>query len=154
MTDARVLDARPVDADLLGALDRLAIEVVGITTIVLAEVAGTFELTLAQWRILVIVGERGGVRIGEVATRIGSSLPSASRMIGRLERRGLVTTDRDPADRRARLVRLTDQGALTRRGVLRRRRRRIAAALRRHPRLPSGLRDGLRAIVVALGEYA
>jgi DNA-binding MarR family transcriptional regulator len=95
---------------------------IGLTTRALAESDEATDLTLPQWRMLVIVGDEDGVRIGELARRLGVAEPSASRLARRLERHGLVTVERDDTDRRATNVRLSDRGRQTRDLVLDRRR--------------------------------
>lgn len=92
--------------------------------------AAGVELTLPQWRALVIVGSaRTGVSISDVAVRLGSELSPTSRLIGRLERRGLVVTGKTDRDRRVTRVHLTDEGRALRRQVIERRRRLIAEVL-------------------------
>ncbi|MGI6536687.1 MAG: MarR family winged helix-turn-helix transcriptional regulator [Eggerthellaceae bacterium] len=51
-----------------------------------------------------------GIAVSELARILRSSLPATSRLLGTLERRGLVTRRQDPADRRKTLVTLTDAG--------------------------------------------
>lgn len=88
------------------------------------------ELTVAQWRVLVIVGRSSaGASVSDVAARLGSELSPASRLIGRLERRGLVATSKSERDRRVTRVRLTDRGRAIRREVFGRRRAILAEVL-------------------------
>ena len=92
--------------------------------------AAGVELTLPQWRALVIVGgASSGVSISDVADRLGSELSPTSRLIGRLERRGLVTTGKTDRDRRVTRVRLTPEGWVLRGQVLERRRILLAEVL-------------------------
>ena len=136
---------------MLLALERVAAELVGITAQSVAEAAPASDLTLVQWRALVIVAGSVGMHIGEIAARVGSSVPSTSRLIRRLERRGLLTTERDDADRRATIVRSTEAGATTRTQVMTRRRELLAEALDASVEpLPTSLAAGLDAIAVAL----
>lgn len=51
-----------------------------------------------------------GIAVSELARILRSSLPATSRLLGTLERRGLVARRQDPADRRKTLVTLTDAG--------------------------------------------
>jgi len=92
--------------------------------------AAGVELTLPQWRALVIVGRTAtGSSISDVAERLGSDLSPTSRLIGRLERRGLVATGKTDRDRRVTRVRLTDEGRALRRQVIERRRELLAEVL-------------------------
>lgn len=86
------------------------------------------ELTFTQWRAIVLIGEsQGGCRVGEVAGFLHATLPTTSRRLRRLERRGLLTLERDEEDRRATRARLTDAGAKLRTSVLAYRRDEIRA---------------------------
>ncbi len=146
-------DTLDVSADLLDALELLMFGAIGMTSVALAESAAT-DLTLAQWRALVVIGRSDGQRVGDVGSRIGMSLPSASRLIRRLERRGYVSIERDETDRRATLVRLTDDGRRTRAAVIARRRELMTSALAQRPgRLPKDLTLGLVSIAQALEFY-
>lgn len=101
---------------------------VAITTTALQAAADGQELTFTQWRAIVRVGEQeDGCRVGEVAARLNAALPATSRLLRRLERRGLLTLERDELDRRATRARLTNVGAALRSTVLAYRRAEIAA---------------------------
>jgi DNA-binding MarR family transcriptional regulator len=140
-------------ADIIGPLELLMFGAIGMTTLALSA-ASAGELTLSQWRALVVLGRRDSARVGEVAGAVGMSLPSTSRLIRRLERRGLVSTERDEGDRRATRVRLTERGRELREEVVRRRRSLMEAALVAHaPTLPPGLGPGLESIARAFDEY-
>ena len=143
-----------VPADIIESLELLMFGAIGMTTLALAAEA-TGELTLPQWRALVVIGRGQDARVGEIAAAVGMTLPSASRLVRRLENRGLVTTGPDEADRRATLVRMTAQGRQVRQEVVNRRRAMMEAALIAHaPSLPRDLVAGLAAIAGALAEYA
>jgi DNA-binding MarR family transcriptional regulator len=101
---------------------------VALTARALADASPDLDLTLPQWRALVVIPDRGGARVGEVSTSIGSSLPSTSRLLRRLVRRGLITLARDEADHRATRARLTDRGRAVREVILAYRRSRIRSA--------------------------
>lgn len=101
---------------------------VAITTTALQAAADGQELTFTQWRAILRVGEvDDGCRVGEVAARLNAALPATSRLLRRLERRGLLTLERDESDRRATRARLTESGALLRSSVLAYRKKEIAA---------------------------
>jgi DNA-binding MarR family transcriptional regulator len=122
------LDGRGGD-QLLDALERVASGIVGVTSAVFAS-DPPIELTLLQWRTLVVVIEaEDGLRISDVAARVGSSLPSASRLVERLVRRGLISIDADPTDRRVRIARPTRAGSALRRRLVARRRELLAERL-------------------------
>ena len=139
----------------LEALDAIMVGAVAVTALALAEVDPIPEITLPQWRVLVLVGEtRAGLRVKEVATRIGASSPSASRLIRRMERAGFVTAVRDETDRRATIVRLTPEGAMVRSTVLAHRRRLIKQRFGSHEgRLSPDLDRGLKTIGEILSTF-
>ena len=110
------------------ALEEIAFGSVAITTRALAT-AG-LDLTFAQWRVLVIVGDDpAGATVTEIATRLDGEVSPVSRLVGRLGRRGLVRTSKDDRDRRVTRVTLTDAGAELRQTVLDHRRRLLAEVL-------------------------
>ena len=142
------------DERVVEAIERLMIEAVGITTVALSQASPDMELSFPQWRALVVVGAREhGIRIGEIAARLGSAVPTTSRLVRRLERRGLVRSERDEADRRATIVRLSPAGELLRGALIRRRRELIRDALSGGSSLDEGLHAGLAQIVESLSHY-
>lgn len=67
------------------------------------------ELTMPQVRALMLLyGEHQ--RVGELAAKLGASLPSVTGMIDRLAAKGLVRRVRDPGDRRVVTCMLTKTG--------------------------------------------
>ncbi len=105
--------------DPLAALDRIVIGAIGLTTHALAEAAPATELTFPQWRALLILGEdQDGARVGQVATRVGATLPATSRLLRRLARRDLVALVPDELDHRATRARLTVRGREVRLAIL------------------------------------
>jgi DNA-binding MarR family transcriptional regulator len=124
MTTNSRLGEMTTDHLLVRSLEEIAYATVGMTALALNEVGQERDLTLAQWRVLVILGE-GPMRVGSIAERIGASLPSASRLVARMEAREFVVTAPDESDRRAILVSLAPLGRNTRNGVIQRRRRLI-----------------------------
>jgi DNA-binding MarR family transcriptional regulator len=113
---------------LVDAVDRFIRVSVGLTTVALEDHGSGPDLTLHQWRALVLTAEAGevGLRVGEIARRLGIALPGASRLVARLEGRGLVLPERDPSDRRATIVRPTAAGTVLWEAVRMRRRTLIA----------------------------
>jgi DNA-binding MarR family transcriptional regulator len=144
-------------ADALAAdLERIAVGAVDLTTRALTHAAAGFDLTFPQWRALLVLGEeQDGARIGAVAARVGVTLPATSRLLRRLERRGLTTLAIDEQDRRATRARLTDRGREVRAAILAHRRaamQEIAGTLAAPDRLD--LASGLRAIAAGLDRFA
>lgn len=70
--------------------------------------AGMNDITIAQSRVLARVDE-DGTRIGELAAAARVAKQTATHLVAELAANGYVSLSPDPADRRARLVQLTDK---------------------------------------------
>lgn len=111
-----------------GDLERIVIASVAVTARALADVSP--ELTLVQWRVLVLVDQHGGgIGVGPIAAALGTKIAAVSRLIGRLRARGLVETRRGESDARLVLVSLTPKGEELRTRVVGRRRAELNVAL-------------------------
>jgi DNA-binding MarR family transcriptional regulator len=66
-------------------------------------------VTRAQWRVIAILGHNPGMKQVELADRLDVEPISTCRIIDRLEEAGLVERQRDPADRRAWRLALTEK---------------------------------------------
>jgi DNA-binding MarR family transcriptional regulator len=142
------------ETTLVDSIEELAFAAVGMTALALNEAGQEKELTLPQWRVLVILG-RSSMRVGAIAERIGASLPSASRLVGRMEAHGYVALARDDVDRRATLVSLTPLGLSTRDGVIQRRRRLIGELVSDDIELAGvGLGEGLAILAERFSRFA
>lgn len=86
-------------------------------------------LTLSQVTLLILLKEArsGTMPMGQIAYELGVSLPTASGLVDRLHREGLVVRAVNHRDRRVVLVRLTPEG----RTVIQRMRRRLSDMLTR-----------------------
>ena len=133
-TDTLAMEADPLVID---AVERIILGGVALTARALdGEIA---DLTFPQWRVLTIVGEHeANVHVGGVGRRVGVSAPSASRLLRRLEDRGLIELQRDALDRRYMRVRLTEAGREARMRVIDRRRVLIRDAFGGSDRQPPG----------------
>jgi DNA-binding MarR family transcriptional regulator len=114
----------------LDLLDRLVAGSVAVTS--RAITAAGVELTFAQWRVLVIVGEHEtGQTVHEIAARLNAHASPTSRLVGRLRRKALVTSAKEDPDGRVTRVRLTETGRDLRGRVLEERRRHLTRVLER-----------------------
>lgn len=69
-----------------------------------------FELSIWQWRIIAVLGEREGLTSTEVAQRTLMDKPTVSRAAASLIERGILERHIDKDDRRRAPMRLTDEG--------------------------------------------
>jgi DNA-binding MarR family transcriptional regulator len=69
------------------------------------------DLSRAQFRTMVRVYQHPGCTPSELAERLGIARPTASRLVDRLVRQGLVARRTDDGDRRRVTLRLTRNGA-------------------------------------------
>ncbi|MEZ0050475.1 DNA-binding MarR family transcriptional regulator [Mycobacterium sp. MAA66] len=68
-------------------------------------------LSLARWRILIQLHDRVAIRQKTLADKLGYAERTVTQAVESLASDGLVDRTADPADRRAKLVVLTDEGA-------------------------------------------
>jgi DNA-binding MarR family transcriptional regulator len=68
------------------------------------------KLTPSKIRALDLLAEHGGLRVGELADRVGIDDATATRLVDRLEEIGVVGRTSEAADRRATTVALTAAG--------------------------------------------
>lgn len=67
----------------------------------------------AQWRVLSLLEQAGPQRVGSLAVAARTTQPGMTRLIGGLERDGLVLRSPDPDDSRATVVDITPHGGET-----------------------------------------
>ncbi len=67
-------------------------------------------LRITQFLILAALNEAGGANVNTLAERLDIERTAMGKMVGFLERDGLVEITASPADARVRVVQLTDQG--------------------------------------------
>lgn len=77
---------------------------------VLDERIGDFDITTAQWAVLMQVASRSGDTASALCKCTGCDTGSMTRMLDRLEEKGLIRRERSTADRRVVQLLLTDAG--------------------------------------------
>lgn len=87
------------------------------------------EVTLTQYRSLVVLASRGPQSLGALAELLGVTPPTVSRMCDRLVRKQLILRRADPKDRRQIRVALSARGNRLVEEVTHRRREEIAQLL-------------------------
>lgn len=71
---------------------------------------GVRELSVAQFRALIFLRRNDGASLGEVASHLGVTQPTASAIVNRLVRQGLMTRAPHPEELRKVALGLTDEG--------------------------------------------
>lgn len=74
------------------------------------ELLKDLELTYPQYLVMLVLWERDGLTVGEIAERVFLDSPTVTPLLKRLEAAGLVSRDRSPQDERQVLITLTDAG--------------------------------------------
>lgn len=111
------------------------------------------DVTLPQYRTLVILAYNGAQRVIDLAAQLDVGSSTATRMIDRLVRRDLVQRQTHPEDRRATRVEITPDGRAVVAAVMQRRRADFARILdKMEPAQRQSLVDGLEAMSEAAGE--
>lgn len=111
------------------------------------------DVTLAQYRALVVLASRGPQRLADLAEALTVDRSTATRMCDRLVRKRLVARRRGSDDRRVVRISLTEAGAKLVMEVTRRRRAEIGGIVRRMPAANRALVvDALQAFAEAAGE--
>jgi DNA-binding MarR family transcriptional regulator len=144
-------DPEPPDDELVDAVMTASRALLAVTARSLASVDE--EVTLPQYRALVVLAQRGPRRPADLAAALAVTPSTGTRMCDRLVARGLVRRERPEDDRRSVAVSLSDSGQVLVRDVTRRRRADLSRLL---GGLPTGCRrdvvDALRAFSDTAGE--
>jgi DNA-binding MarR family transcriptional regulator len=75
-----------------------------------APVRDAEDLSLSQYALVRVLGQRSDVRIGDLAGEAAIAPSTATRILDTLERRALIRRRREPGDRRVVTVTLTELG--------------------------------------------
>lgn len=111
------------------------------------------QVTMTQYRALVVLAYAGAQRTGDLAQELGVNSSTATRLVDRLTRRGLARRRVNSADRRATHVEITASGRDLVASVMARRRSEIATILGKMPlSAQAKLVDSLDALRTAAGE--
>ncbi|WP_422733434.1 MarR family winged helix-turn-helix transcriptional regulator [Micromonospora sp. WMMD558] len=140
-----------VDEGLVDALAALSRSLVGITVRSLGVL--DVDLTMSQYRTLVLLASRGPVRVVDLAVALQVHPSTVTRTCDRLVRRGLVARRPGESDRRVSWLSLTTAGKDIVGAVIQHRTaeiRRLVATT--GVRAGGGLRESVEALVAAAGE--
>jgi DNA-binding MarR family transcriptional regulator len=117
----------PGEDEVVGALLALSRVFVGVAARSLG--ALDEDVTLPQFRTLVVLVSRGPQRVVDLAQELTVTSSTAVRMCNRLVRKGLVAREERPEDRRAAWIVLTPAGRDLIGDVMRRRRETLATLI-------------------------
>ncbi len=125
---ARNSEAAPEVVDALLAASRVLVAVAARSLSAAEE-----EVTLAQYRTLVVLASRGPQRVADLATALAVTPATATRMCDRLVHKQLIRRRTEREDRRQVRVALTERGRELVDAVTARRRLEIAEIVKRIP---------------------
>jgi DNA-binding MarR family transcriptional regulator len=141
----------PTDEEVTEAIIHTSRAMVGIAVRSLA--GSPEEVTLPQFRTLVVLTYGGARRLADLAEALGVSPSTATRMCDRLVRKGLVSRARDDLDRREVNLTITTSGRKVVVDVIDRRQQEVRGLLEA---IPAGLRrqlvSSLTLLATAAGE--
>lgn len=124
----------PADADALAGGLRVAVNRMAYAL----RRPGRHGLTPSRYTALAILLKRGTMRTGDLAAAMAISRPTATRLVDALEEADLIDRAPDPADGRATVVALSEQGQSVIREI--------------RSEATSGLRDNIAALTLAERE--
>lgn len=140
-----------IDSDLVDAFVAASRALVAVAARSLSDLGE--DVTLAQYRALVLLRTRGPQRPADLAELLHVTPSTASRMVQRLVRKRLVRRVRSNQDRRTVKVHLTDSGHQVVEQVIDRRRAEIEVILEQMPsRGRKAVAAALRSFAAAAGE--
>jgi len=113
------------------------------------EVLAPWDLSPHHARALMVISARDGVRLSDLAERLRIAPRSATEVADALQERHLVERSPDPGDRRAVLLRVTDEGRAVRSEIDA---ARVADSASFYGRLPAADRAELTRILSALAD--
>jgi DNA-binding MarR family transcriptional regulator len=148
----------PSPAPLSSAEEEVVGALVALSRVLVAETARSLssldeDVTLPQFRTLVVLVSRGPQRVVDLAQELAVTSSTAVRMCNRLVRKGLVVRQERPDDRRVAWITLTAAGRDLVGEATRRRRELVVELIAELPiARPLAFASVLNAIVEAAGE--
>jgi DNA-binding MarR family transcriptional regulator len=124
-------------ADAMPTQDELTDSVIGasraLVAIAVRSLAAGGDITLVQYRALVVLTYVGEQRIAELAEELAVNSSTVTRLTDRLARKGFIERSTSADDRRATCVAITDAGRDVVGAVTARRRNEVSRILRKLP---------------------
>lgn len=126
-----------------------------LVAIAARSMAGIGDITLVQYRALVVIAQRGPQRAGDLADALGIQPSTLTRLADRLEQKGLIGRHASPTSRRAIEIDLSPAGRRLLAQVARRRTKELTKVLSAvRPEQQQAILEGLEAFAEAAGELA
>ena len=88
----------------------LRIVAASISTISQSKIFSSFDLSIAEWRVLLMVYGVSGISASTIADKLGSDRPAISRAITKLIRKGYLVKTFDLKDQRRQQLMLSESG--------------------------------------------
>jgi len=76
----------------------------------ICEESRLMELTLQQFRTLIMLYTQGPLRMSNISCQLGVGMPAVTSLVGKLEEKGLVSREHNTEDRRVVFCSATQQG--------------------------------------------
>ena len=76
----------------------------------ICEESRLMELTLQQFRTLILLYTQGPLRMSNISCQLGIGMPAVTSLVGKLEEKGLVSREHNTEDRRVVFCSATQQG--------------------------------------------
>jgi DNA-binding MarR family transcriptional regulator len=142
-----------VDVEVQAAVRGFLVASRALVAVAARSLADEPDITLPQFRALVVLSVQPGVPVSELAAALDIHPTTATRLTDRLVRKRLVRRTESRADRRVTELRLTPSGARLVQRVTGRRLRELTAIVERMPagRWPE-VNEALEAFAAATGE--
>jgi DNA-binding MarR family transcriptional regulator len=141
----------PSHGELVDALLSASRVMVGLAARSVADLDS--EVTLPQYRALVVLASRGPQRVVDISAELGVNSSTGTRMCERLVRKGLVRRERSDTDRREVRLTLTSTGEYLVQGVTDRRRSELVRIVDAVPEVwQEPLTAALRSLADTAGE--
>jgi len=113
----------------VGEIDKLIRRVSFVIKCRGRDILNEFEITTPQFNALLLLAEHGDMTIGDLGSKMYLASSTATDLIDRMERNGLVARERDRNDRRVVRLHMLDKGHQMIKEVLENRRRYLSTIL-------------------------
>lgn len=97
---------------------QLSVAANGISRLFARRYSRAFGISIAEWRVMAVLGRFGTLSPGDITARTAMDKVKVSRAAARLAAAGLLSSEPDPADGRARRFGLTPRGVRLHAGIV------------------------------------